>query len=88
MAANGWELTEKGLRKVLVFGTFTELTQFLKLVGPLADAVCHHPDLRVFRATHLEMLLITHDVDAVTAKDETLAEKIDELMKTSGIIPE
>lgn len=87
MAANGWELTEKGLRKVVIFGTFTELTQFLALVGPLADAVCHHPDLRVFRATHLEIVLITHDVGAVTAKDEALAEIIDELLKTPGIIP-
>lgn len=84
MAANDWNLTENGLKKVVVFTTFSELTRFLVLVGPEADARDHHPDLRVFRATHLEIHLITHDAGTVTDKDYALAEVIDRIVEEFG----
>lgn len=87
MVANGWQLTEKGWRKVLVFASFTELTRFLALLAPEADARDHHPDLRIFRASHLEIHLLTHDVKAVTHKDEALAAVIDELSEDFAVIP-
>lgn len=84
MAANDWNLTENGLRKVLIFNSFSELTGFLARVGPEADARNHHPDLRVFRATHLEIHLITHDAGTVTDKDYALAEVIDRIVEEFG----
>lgn len=87
MAASNWSLTEKGLKRVLVFKSFTELTKFLEKLGPEADTCDHHPDLRVFRATHLEIHLVTHDVGKVTEKDEALANVIDQLAKDFVLIP-
>lgn len=87
MAANNWQLTEKGLLKVLHFKSFTDLTRFLTLLGPEADARDHHPDARIFRATYLEIYLITHDRSAITEKDEALARVIDELAEGFDLIP-
>lgn len=88
MAANSWELTEKGLRKVYAFRSFTDLTNFLARLGPIADRANHHPDLRVFRAKHLEVYLITHDSGTITSKDEMLAKGMDELVQEWGFIPD
>jgi len=87
MVANGWDLTEKGWRKVLIFSSFTELSRFLAALAPEADVRDHHPDLRVFRASRLEIHLITHDAESVTDKDEELAFLIDELASNFSLIP-
>lgn len=74
-----WELTEKGLFRSLRFDSFTGLTQFLGQLGPIADALDHHPDCVIRKAVILDVHLMTHDQKKVTEKDYNLAREIDKM---------
>ncbi|ASS50598.1 MAG: hypothetical protein A3D31_13620 [Candidatus Fluviicola riflensis] len=76
---SNWQLTEKGLFRSLRFKTFTTLTQFLAQLGPIADALDHHPDCVVRKAVILDVHLMTHDQKKVTEKDHNLAREIDKI---------
>lgn len=76
---SNWELTEKGLFRSLKFESFTGLTQFLAQLGPVADALDHHPDCVIRKAVVLDVHLMTHDQKKVTEKDHVLAAEIDKL---------
>lgn len=77
-----WKLTDRGLFRSLSFESFTQLTAFLAELGPIADTQNHHPDLVVRKARLLDVYLITHDQQAVTVLDHTLAKSIDELAES------
>jgi 4a-hydroxytetrahydrobiopterin dehydratase len=79
MDNSNWELTEKGLFRSLRFESFTALTQFLAQLGPVADALDHHPDCVIRKAVILDVHLLTHDQKKVTEKDYGLATEIDRI---------
>ncbi len=61
------------------------------VVGHLAEAAWHHPELAVSYAS-VEIRLQTHDAGGITAKDFELAAKIEEVMmwqpaRTGGALP-
>lgn len=74
-----WQLTEKGLFRSLRFETFSDLTQLLAQLGPVADALDHHPDCVIRKAVILDIHLLTHDQKSVTEKDYNLAREIDRI---------
>ena len=76
---SNWQLTEKGLFRSLRFESFTVLTRFLAQLGPVADALDHHPDCVIRKAVILDIHLVTHDQKRVTEKDYNLARDIDAL---------
>lgn len=82
MDMSHWKLTDRGLFRSLLFENFTQLTAFLAALGPVADALDHHPDLTVRKARYLDVYLITHDQQQVTDLDYDLAKKMDELFES------
>jgi pterin-4a-carbinolamine dehydratase len=76
---SGWIESADGLAKEIVFGTQTELAEFLLKAARLADEIGHHPDAEIFEAAKLRLTLITHSENAVTDLDRRLARLIDSI---------
>ena len=75
----GWSLERDALAKDFKFGSFREAMSFMVRVGFEAEAMDHHPEwTNVYNRVAIR--LNTHDAGGkVTAKDVTLARKIQAL---------
>jgi len=75
----GWAFQRDALAKEFKFGSFKEAFSFMTRVGFEAEAMDHHPDwTNVYNRVAIR--LNTHDAGGkVTAKDVTLARKIQAL---------
>src|SRR3954468_23575567 len=74
----GWR---KVLNKLVVrfeTGDFSTGAALVTQIAEAADEANHHPDVDL-RYPHLTVTLMSHDVDALTARDVRLARKISEL---------
>src|SRR5436190_3628757 len=75
----GWEVVEEHhLRKNYKLANFREAQELVKLVGDLAEAQGHHPDI-CFGWGYCEIKIWTHKIDGLTESDFILAAKIDQL---------
>ncbi|MDO8619070.1 MAG: 4a-hydroxytetrahydrobiopterin dehydratase [Candidatus Daviesbacteria bacterium] len=77
----GWETLQEDppkLRKEFVFNNFIEALDFVNQVGDLAESMDHHPDIFI-SYKKVVLTLFTHDVNGLSDKDYTLAEKINYL---------
>lgn len=75
----GWTATDHGLVRELSFVDFKEAFGFLEKVAQLAETAQHHPE--VWNSYNkVRLTLFTHDVGAITEKDESLARAINELL--------
>jgi 4a-hydroxytetrahydrobiopterin dehydratase len=75
-ALPGWALERSALAKEFKFATFREAMSFMIRVGFEAEALDHHPEwTNVYNRVAIR--LNTHDAGGkITAKDVTLARKI------------
>jgi 4a-hydroxytetrahydrobiopterin dehydratase len=74
-----WKEEKNALYKKFEFKTFSETFAFMTRVALEAEKMDHHP-LWTNVYNKLEIWLSSHDAgDTVTAKDRTLAKKIDAL---------
>jgi 4a-hydroxytetrahydrobiopterin dehydratase len=75
----GWKLQRDALAKTFTFGNFREALSFMVRAGFEAEAMDHHPEwTNVYN--RVAVRLNTHDAGGkVTAKDVTLARKIQAL---------
>lgn len=75
-----WEIDEDGMLL-----TSIELDTFLNAIGlvyeiaALAESEGHHPNILIHDYNYVSLMINTHSVDALTAKDFALASKIDSL---------
>ncbi len=78
-ALPGWTFERDALAKTFRFGSFKEAMSFMVRAGFEAEAMDHHPDwTNVYNRVAIR--LNTHDAGGkVTAKDVTLARKLQEL---------
>ena len=75
----GWRvLREHHLHKAFSFPDFITALDFTNLVGALAEAEGHHPDLRLTWG-RVEIEIFTHKIDGLTESDFVLAARIDRL---------
>lgn len=77
---SGWCYTECSLRKRFAFANFAESLDFVNLVGAVAEAADHHPDIK-FGWGFAEFEITTHDRGGVTDFDFDLAAKIEALAR-------
>lgn len=77
----GWRLSESGksLRRDWVVEDFVAGLAFLRLVGDLAEAEEHHPDLHLVGYRKVWIELSTHAIDGLSENDFILAAKINQL---------
>jgi 4a-hydroxytetrahydrobiopterin dehydratase len=74
----GWGLYGGEIRKTFEFPGFTEAMGFTVSVALLAEKANHHPDIDV-RWNKVTLALSTHSAGGLTAKDFSLASKIEGL---------
>lgn len=74
----GWTREGESITRTWTFGDFREALRFINLVGELAEAMDHHPDIHNSWAT-VRLALTTHDRGGLTNLDFELARKIDEI---------
>jgi 4a-hydroxytetrahydrobiopterin dehydratase len=75
----GWTQKENALTRTIQRADFIEAIAFVLEIARLAEAANHHPDIDIrYRTVHLS--LSTHDAgNQVTARDFSLAQKINDL---------
>lgn len=74
-----WSFEQHKLYRRLVFDSFIEAFGFMAQVALLAESMDHHPEWsNVYN--RVEIYLGTHDVDGVSDRDFSLAEKINALL--------
>ena len=75
----GWTQADNALTRTIARADFVEALALVLEIGKLAEAANHHPDIDIrYRTVHLS--LSTHDAGhTVTAKDSSLAQKINDL---------
>ncbi|WP_034491155.1 4a-hydroxytetrahydrobiopterin dehydratase, partial [Afifella pfennigii] len=74
-----WRVEEGMLCRKFKTKNFTASLLAANAIGHIAEKADHHPDLTV-RYGALDIALKSHDVDALTDRDFSLAEKIDTLL--------
>lgn len=74
-----WLESDTGLKRTLEFTDQTELAEFVLRLAKISDAMGHHADMRVVY-NQLDLSVITHDAQKVTAKDWALCAEIDRLL--------
>lgn len=79
MDGNKWDIVEQKLHKKFKFDNFSDALAFVSKVGDLAEKEDHHPDI-TFGWGYAEVVLFTHSENTITEKDQSLAERIDELI--------
>jgi 4a-hydroxytetrahydrobiopterin dehydratase len=72
--------SDKTLNKVFLFNSFKEALNFVNQVGDLAEKENHHPDIYLHDYKKVKISLFTHEKQAITALDHSLAKKIDNLL--------
>ncbi len=81
---DGWR---KVLNKLIVrfeTGDFNAGTALVTKIAEAADEANHHPDVEL-RYPHVTVSLMSHDVNAITARDIRLARRISELAADAGV---
>ncbi|MES2588015.1 MAG: 4a-hydroxytetrahydrobiopterin dehydratase [Bacteroidota bacterium] len=72
-----WLIKNNKLQQEFRFESQTELALFITKIAGYADKVGHHPDMQIYKCSRLNIEIFTHDVNALTEKDYSLAEFID-----------
>ena len=75
----GWQRDGNTITKEFIRGGFTDATQFIAKIAPVADAMDHHPDVQLYRYKRVKIILTTHSAGGITQNDFDLAVKIDAL---------
>jgi 4a-hydroxytetrahydrobiopterin dehydratase len=75
-ALTGWEIDGDRLRKRYTLDSFTAAIAFVNRVAALAEAADHHPDILI-EYRHVTLTLTTHDESGLSARDFSLAARID-----------
>ncbi len=73
----GWELQDDSITRTYKLPSFRSALAFVQLVGELAEAADHHPDIDI-RYSKVQLVLSTHSAGGLTEKDFELAGQIDQ----------
>ncbi len=72
----GWSFDGDAITRAFTFSDHIDAFSFVTRVSMAAEAMNHHPDLRIVY-NQVEIRLSTHDAHGLTDRDFRLAEKID-----------
>lgn len=81
LLANGWKMVEErdALEKTFKFSGFVEAFGFMTRAALYAEKWNHHPEWsNVYN--RVDVLLTSHDVNGISARDIKLAQKLDALV--------
>ena len=81
---DGWRYVLNKLVVRFETGDFNTGAALVGKIAEAADEADHHPDVDL-RYPHLTVTLMSHDVQAITARDIRLARRISELASEAGV---
>jgi 4a-hydroxytetrahydrobiopterin dehydratase len=73
----GWTLDGGKLVREWTFADLVAALAFVNLVGELAEAANHHPDIDI-RYNKVVLSLVSHDAGGITARDASMARQLSE----------
>ncbi|MDA0758326.1 MAG: 4a-hydroxytetrahydrobiopterin dehydratase [Bacteroidetes bacterium] len=76
---DSWQVVENKLRININFLNFNSAFNFMKEIAKISEELNHHPQW-TNNYNKLEIILWTHDKQALTSLDFTLAKRIDEIL--------
>lgn len=79
-----WRPTPDGIHARFLTGDFATGLELVNRIGAAAEEANHHPDLGL-TYPHVDVALISHDVEAVTDRDLSLARRITDLATELGV---
>jgi 4a-hydroxytetrahydrobiopterin dehydratase len=79
-----WRVTADVASATFLTGSFARGVKFVDVIGTLADAANHHPDIDI-RYSLVTIRLTTHDLGALSELDVALARHISEAAQELGI---
>ncbi len=71
-----WEREGDEIVRIYEFDDYLRGVNFAQMVGEIAEAQFHHPEL-IIRYREVEIRLTTHDAGGITEKDLEMAEVIE-----------
>jgi len=80
LLAAGWDMIDgrDAIKKTFVFNNFIDAFGFMTRAAIWAEKWNHHPEwFNVYKT--VEVTLTTHDIDGLSALDDKLARKMDQL---------
>lgn len=76
---DGWKVEEgKRIVKEYSFKDFAKALEFINLVGGVAEAEGHHPDIFLHDFKRVTLTLYTHAIGGLSENDFIVAAKVDE----------
>jgi 4a-hydroxytetrahydrobiopterin dehydratase len=79
-----WRVTANVASATFLTGSFDRGVEFVDVIGSLASAMNHHPDVDL-RYSFVTIRLTTHDIHALSERDTALARHISEAAQELGI---
>ncbi len=80
-----WRVLFEGACAHFCTGSFATGVALVDAIGRLADAANHHPDIDL-RYTSVTVRLRTHDIDGLSNRDITLAQRISEVARQLDVL--
>jgi 4a-hydroxytetrahydrobiopterin dehydratase len=80
-----WRIAANAASCTFVTGTFARGVDLVDVIGSLADAANHHPDVDL-RCSFVTVRLTTHDIHALSDLDAALARQISVAAHGLGIV--
>jgi len=78
-----WDLEQDKLHRRFVFDNFVDAFGFMSRVALLAETMNHHPEwANVYN--RVDIHLTTHEAGGISARDFTLANRIDRLLSSAA----
>jgi 4a-hydroxytetrahydrobiopterin dehydratase len=86
-APEGWTVVDGKLHRELEFHNFVEAFGFMSMVALLAEKADHHPD---WSNSYSKVVidLVSHDKDAITDRDNAMAEAINNALGETAYLPQ
>lgn len=84
----GWKVTPDGRRVGVEVRArdFLDALDLFREVGDVAERQEHHPDLHLESYNRVRIESYSHDVGALTERDEDLAAAIQEILRRRGLV--
>ena len=84
VGVDDWKLFPDGARTYFATGSFAMGIQLVDVIGRLADAANHHPDVDL-RYPGVLVCLFTHEINDISDRDVSLAQQISMAARELGI---
>lgn len=83
-----WQVQPDGKRVSIELKTKDFLTalDLFQEIGDIAEEIEHHPDLHLESWNKVRIVSYSHDVGALTDRDEMLVERVQEILRDRGLV--